>query len=336
MDIKQLKFLCALDETRHFGQAAARCHVTQPTLSMRLRSLEEELGLELVRRSQRFEGFTEAGERVLAWARSLLAAQEGLYAEAAACRGQLVGTLRLGVVPVINENDTVVTDEIRFGDNDTLAALVANLVEADLLVILTDRDGMFDADPRNNPDAQLIYEARADDPQLDAVAGGSAGALGRGGMQTKLRAARLAARSGGHTVIVGGRIERVLDRLRAGERLGTLLTPDRSRKAARKQWLAGHLQMRGTLVLDDGAVKAVSQDHKSLLPVGVKAVQGSFRRGEMVVCVDQGGREVARGLVNYSALEAQKILGQPTDAIEALLGYVDGPELVHRDNLVLV
>lgn len=145
-------------------------------------------------------------------------------------------------------------------------------------------------------------------------------------MQTKLRAARLAARSGGHTVIVGGRIERVLDRLRAGERLGTLLTPDRSRKAARKQWLAGHLQMRGTLVLDDGAVKAVSQDHKSLLPVGVKAVQGSFRRGEMVVCVDQGGREVARGLVNYSALEAQKILGQPTDAIEALLGYVDGPE----------
>lgn len=251
-------------------------------------------------------------------------------------RSTLRTLVELGVVPVINENDTVVTDEIRFGDNDTLAALVANLVEADLLVILTDRDGMFDADPRNNPDAQLIYEARADDPQLDAVAGGSAGALGRGGMQTKLRAARLAARSGGHTVIVGGRIERVLDRLRAGERLGTLLTPDRSRKAARKQWLAGHLQMRGTLVLDDGAVKAVSQDHKSLLPVGVKAVQGSFRRGEMVVCVDQGGREVARGLVSYSALEAQKILGQPTDAIEALLGYVDGPELVHRDNLVLV
>ena len=251
-------------------------------------------------------------------------------------RSTLRTLVELGVVPVINENDTVVTDEIRFGDNDTLAALVANLVEADLLVILTDRDGMFDADPRNNPDAQLIYEARADDPQLDAVAGGSAGALGRGGMQTKLRAARLAARSGGHTVIVVGRIERVLDRLRAGERLGTLLTPDRSRKAARKQWLAGHLQMRGTLVLDDGAVKAVSQDHKSLLPVGVKAVQGSFRRGEMVVCVDQGGREVARGLVNYSALEAQKILGQPTDAIEALLGYVDGPELVHRDNLVLV
>lgn len=208
-------------------------------------------------------------------------------------RSTLRTLVELGVVPVINENDTVVTDEIRFGDNDTLAALVANLVEADLLVILTDRDGMFDADPRNNPDAQLIYEARADDPQLDAVAGGSAGALGRGGMQTKLR-------------------------------------------AARKQWLAGHLQMRGTLVLDDGAVKAVSQDHKSLLPVGVKAVQGSFRRGEMVVCVDQGGREVARGLVNYSALEAQKILGQPTDAIEALLGYVDGPELVHRDNLVLV
>lgn len=251
-------------------------------------------------------------------------------------RNTLRTLVDLGVIPVINENDTVVTDEIRFGDNDTLAALVANLVEADLLVILTDRDGMFDADPRHNPDAELIFEARADDPALDAVAGGTGGALGRGGMQTKLRAARLAARSGAHTVIVGGRIERVLDRLRVGERLGTLLTPEQSRKAARKQWLAGHLQMRGTLVLDDGAVKAVAQDRKSLLPVGVKAVQGSFRRGEMVVCVDQQGREIARGLANYSALEAQKIIGQPTDAIEGLLGYVDGPELVHRDNLVLV
>ena len=251
-------------------------------------------------------------------------------------RSTLRTLIELDVVPVINENDTVVTDGIRFGDNDTLAALVANLVEADLLVILTDRDGMFDADPRNNPDAQLIHEARADDPTLDAVAGGVGGALGRGGMQTKLRAARLAARSGAHTVIVGGAIEQVLARLKAGELLGTLLVPERGMLAARKQWLAGHLQTRGTLVLDDGAVKALVSDRKSLLPVGVKAVQGSFRRGEMVICVAPDGREVARGLVNYSALEAQKIIGRPSDEIERLLGYVDEPELVHRDNLILV
>lgn len=251
-------------------------------------------------------------------------------------RSTLRTLIELDVVPVINENDTVVTEGIRFGDNDTLAALVANLVEADLLVILTDRDGMFDADPRNNPDAQLIHEARADDPTLDAVAGGVGGALGRGGMQTKLRAARLAARSGAHTVIVGGAIEQVLARLKAGELLGTLLVPERGMLAARKQWLAGHLQTRGTLVLDDGAVKALISDRKSLLPVGVKAVQGSFRRGEMVICVAPDGREVARGLVNYSALEAQKIIGRPSDEIERLLGYVDEPELVHRDNLILV
>lgn len=251
-------------------------------------------------------------------------------------RSTLRTLVNLGVIPVINENDTVVTDEIRFGDNDTLAALVANLVEADLLVILTDRDGMYDADPRYNPDAQLIHEARADDPALDAVAGGTGGALGRGGMQTKLRAARLAARSGAHTVIVGGRIERVLARLKSGECLGTLLAPERGLLAARKQWLAGHLQTRGVLTLDDGAVKALVDGHKSLLPVGVKAVEGNFRRGEMVLCVAPDGREIARGLVNYSASEARKIAGKPSDLIEQLLGYVDGPELVHRDNLVLV
>ncbi|CAM5261507.1 Glutamate 5-kinase OS=Stutzerimonas stutzeri OX=316 GN=proB PE=3 SV=1 [Stutzerimonas stutzeri] len=251
-------------------------------------------------------------------------------------RSTLRTLIDLGVVPVINENDTVVTDEIRFGDDDTLAALVANLVEADLLVILTDRDGMFDADPRTNPDANLISEARADDPALDAVAGGTGGALGRGGMQTKLRAARLAARSGAHTVIVGGRIEQVLARLKAGERLGTLLAPECSRHAARKQWLAGHLQTRGTLTLDEGAVYALRQGNRSLLPVGVRAVQGSFRRGEMVVCVGPQGEEVARGLVNYSVAEAQRILGRPSDEIEKLLGYVDEPELVHRDNMILV
>lgn len=251
-------------------------------------------------------------------------------------RSTLRTLVDLGVVPVINENDTVVTDEIRFGDNDTLAALVANLVEADLLVILTDRDGMFDADPRSNPDAALISEARADDSALDSVAGGTGGALGRGGMQTKLRAARLAARSGAHTIIAGGRIDQVLVRLQAGENIGTLLTPEREMLAARKQWLAGHLQTRGTLVLDDGAVKALKMDHKSLLPVGVRAVQGGFRRGEMVVCIDGSGREVARGLVNYSALEAQKIIGRASDVIEQVLGYMGEPELVHRDNLVLV
>jgi glutamate 5-kinase len=251
-------------------------------------------------------------------------------------RSTLRTLVELGAIPVINENDTVVTDEIRFGDNDTLAALVANLVEADLLVILTDRDGMFDADPRHNPDAQLISQARADDPALDAVAGGVGGALGRGGMQTKLRAARLAARSGAHTVIVGGMIERVLDRLKAGENLGTLLTPERGLLAARKQWLAGHLQTRGSLTLDAGAVSALSLGHKSLLPVGVTTVTGNFRRGEMVVCLAPDGREVARGLANYSALEAQKIMGHGSEAIEALLGYVDESELVHRDNLILV
>ena len=251
-------------------------------------------------------------------------------------RSTLRTLLELGVIPVINENDTVATDEIRFGDNDTLAALVANLVEADVLVILTDRDGMYNADPRSNPDAEVIYEARADDPSLDAMAGGSAGALGRGGMQTKLRAARLAARSGASTVIVGGSIERVLDRLHAGEQLGTLLTTDQCREGARKQWLAGHLQTRGTVTLDEGAVRALTVDHKSLLPVGVTAVKGNFLRGEMVVCVDEQGVEVARGLSNYSSTEASKVIGQGSENIVEILGYMAEAELIHRDNLVVL
>lgn len=251
-------------------------------------------------------------------------------------RSTLTTLLSLGVVPVINENDTVATDEIRFGDNDTLAALVANLVEADLLIILTDRDGMYDADPSSNPNAQLIVQARAEDSSLDAAAGGSAGALGRGGMQTKLRAARLAARSGAHTVIVGGGIERVIDRLKAGEALGTLLTADQCRETARKQWLAGHLQTRGTLTLDAGAVKALQAGHKSLLPVGVTATEGRFRRGEMVLCLDEQGQEVARGLVNYSIEEARKIIGHSSEDISDLLGYVAEQELIHRDNLVVL
>ena len=250
-------------------------------------------------------------------------------------RGTLESLVDWGVVPIINENDTVVTDEIRFGDNDTLGALVANLVVADALIILTDQQGLFDADPRNNPAAKLVEQARAEDPALDAMAGGGAGALGRGGMMTKLRAARLAARSGASTVIVGGRVENVLLRLRQGEALGTLLTSDTEPQAARKQWLAGHLQARGKLVLDAGAVKVLINSGRSLLPVGVKAVEGDFSRGEMVLCVDEQGRLIARGLVNYGVVDANKIIGQPSSNIESILGYVGEEELVHRDNLVL-
>ncbi|MFT5721752.1 MAG: glutamate 5-kinase [Motiliproteus sp.] len=250
-------------------------------------------------------------------------------------RGTLGALVEWGVVPVVNENDTVVTDEIRFGDNDTLGALVANLMVADALILLTDQQGLFDADPRKDPQARLIGQARADDRRLDAMAGAGGGALGRGGMQTKLRAARLAARSGATTVIVGGREPEVLLRLRAGESLGTLLTPEREPQAARKQWLAGHLQARGTLVLDSGAVRVLAESGCSLLPVGVKAVEGDFSRGEMVLCVDEQGAVIARGLVNYGADEARRIIGQSSGLIQQILGYVGEPELVHRDNLVL-
>lgn len=251
-------------------------------------------------------------------------------------RSTLRTLLDLGVIPIVNENDTVVTDEIRFGDNDTLGALVANLLEADGLVILTDQLGLFDRDPRRNPDARLIAENLASDPALDAMVAGASGSLGRGGMFTKLRAARLAERSGAFTVIVGGRIENVLPRLRQGESLGTLLIPEQGRIAARKQWIAGHLNTRGTLVLDAGAVVGITQRGKSLLPVGVKSVSGRFRRGEMVSCVDESGVEVARGLSNYEAGEAQRILGQSSHRIGELLGYVAEEELIHRDNLVLI
>jgi len=247
-----------------------------------------------------------------------------------------LGTLMdWGVIAVINENDTVATDEIRFGDNDTLGALVANLVEAEALIILTDQDGMFDRDPRNDPDAVLLPEVRAMDERLLAMAGGG-GKLGRGGMITKVRAARLASRSGCATVIASGRGEDILVRLADGEALGTLLLPDQDRLAARKQWLAGHLQHAGRLVLDAGAVRALREGGRSLLPVGVRQVEGSFLRGEAVACVDEQGRQVAVGLVNYGADEAARIAGQPSERIEALLGYADAPELIHRDNMVLV
>lgn len=251
-------------------------------------------------------------------------------------RSTLRALLDFGVVPIVNENDTVVTDEIRFGDNDTLGALVTNVVEADGLIILTDQLGLFDKDPRKNPDATLVTERFAGDSELNAMAGGSAGALGRGGMQTKVRAARLAARSGAFTVIAGGRIEDVLTRLRQGEVVGTLLLPEQGRIAARKQWLASHLQTRGRLTLDDGAVKVLRQGGRSLLPVGVKGVAGQFRRGEMVSCVGQDGVEVARGLVNYDADEARAIAGRSSNSITDVLGYISDEEMIHRDNMVII
>ncbi|WP_251979133.1 glutamate 5-kinase [Salinicola avicenniae] len=250
-------------------------------------------------------------------------------------RSALRTLVQLGVVPVINENDTVVTDEIRFGDNDTLGALVANLLEADALLILTDQEGLFDADPRGNPDARLINEGEAGDPALDAVAGGG-GVLGRGGMATKLRAARLAARSGAVTAIASGRQPAVLNRLLDGESLGTLLHPDHAPLAARKRWLAGQLQVRGTLTLDAGAVEVLRSQGSSLLPVGVRRVQGVFKRGDMVVCVDEQGARVAKGLVNYASADAARLLGQPSQRIAEILGYVEAPELIHRDNLVVL
>ncbi|MBL4783561.1 MAG: glutamate 5-kinase [Porticoccaceae bacterium] len=251
-------------------------------------------------------------------------------------RSTLNTLLALGVVPVVNENDTVVTDEIRFGDNDTLAALVTNLVDAELLVILTDQSGLFEEDPRKNPDTPLIRRASANDRNLDAVAGGSVGGLGRGGMITKLQAARLAARSGANTVIAGGRDANVLLKVFAGDEVGTLLVADSAPLVARKQWLAGHLQVRGTLVLDDGAVRVLQKQGKSLLPVGVSTIQGEFTRGEMVCCVDSQGQEVARGLVNYGSAETSKIIGKSSHCIVQELGYCNANELIHRDNLVLI
>ncbi|GAA0837683.1 MULTISPECIES: glutamate 5-kinase [Marinomonas] len=251
-------------------------------------------------------------------------------------RSSLRTLLNLGVVPIVNENDTVVTDEIRFGDNDTLGALVANLVEADVLIILTDQLGLFDKNPRDHKDAVLLPYVSASDSRLEAMASGGAGALGSGGMLTKIRAARLAARSGADTLIASGREENVIVRVSLGEPIGTWLEPDHSRQAARKLWLAGHLKSRGSLVLDAGAVKALRKAGTSLLAVGVKDAEGSFSRGDMVLCVDEQGVVVARGLANYSVAETLKLLGRSSSEIGAILGYQGEPELVHRDNLVIV
>ncbi|MGB4467422.1 MAG: glutamate 5-kinase [Azovibrio sp.] len=250
-------------------------------------------------------------------------------------RSTLHTLLALGVVPIINENDTVVTDEIKFGDNDTLGALVANLVEADALIILTDQPGLYTADPRQDPAATLIRQAVAGDVALEGMAGGAGTRLGTGGMITKVLAAKRAARSGAHTVIASGREADVIERLAAGEAIGTLLLSRTEPLAAKKQWLADHLQTAGQLYLDPGAVKAL-QTGKSLLPIGVLSVIGEFERGAAVACIAPDGREVARGLANYGSSDARRIARHPSQEIESLLGYVDEPEMIHRDNLILL
>ena len=244
--------------------------------------------------------------------------------------------LKFGVIPIINENDTVVTDEIKFGDNDTLGALVANLIEADALIILTDQRGLYTADPRRDPQARFVDEAKAGDPALEAMAGGAGSGIGRGGMLTKILAAKRASTSGAHTVIAWGREDCVLSRLAAGESIGTQLTAQTGHLTARKQWMADHLQTAGSVILDDGAVTKLTAHGKSLLPIGVVNVSGDFGRGDVITCVSEQGRAVARGITNYSSAETRRILRRPSSEIESILGFVEEPELIHRDNMVLL
>ena len=250
-------------------------------------------------------------------------------------RSTLLTLLSHGVLPVINENDTVVNDEIKFGDNDTLGALVANLVEADALIILTDQKGLYTADPRRDPSATFVHEARAGDPKLEEMAGGAGSSIGKGGMITKILAAKRAAGSGASTVIAWGREPDALLRLTQGEAIGTLLVAPTQKQQARKQWMADHLQLRGSVTIDDGAVAKLRSEGTSLLPIGMTGVEGDFSRGEVIAILDTQGQEVARGLSNYAAAEARLLCRKPSAAIEVLLGYVAEPEMVHRDNLVL-
>jgi glutamate 5-kinase len=251
-------------------------------------------------------------------------------------RSTLFTLLKLGVVPIINENDTVVTDEIKFGDNDTLGALVANLIEGDALIILTDQRGLYTADPRRDPHARFVDVAKAGDPALEAMAGGAGTGIGRGGMLTKILAAKRAAASGAHTVIAWGREERVLSRLADGEMIGTQLTAQTAQLTARKQWMADHLQTAGSVIHDDGAVLMLTAHGKSLLPIGVVEVGGEFGRGDVITCLNGQGRALARGITNYSSSEARRILRRPSSEIESVLGFVEEPELIHRDNMVLL
>jgi len=250
-------------------------------------------------------------------------------------RATLLTLLQLGVVPIINENDTVVTDEIKFGDNDTLGSLVANLIDADALIILTDQSGLFTADPRKDPQARLLSQVMAGDAALEGMAGGAGSSIGKGGMITKVLAAKRAASSGAHTVVASGRTPDVLVRLARGEDIGTRFIAMTPRLASRKQWLADHLQLRGSVTLDAGAAKALSEDGKSLLPIGVVEVSGEFERGEVVACRDATGREIARGLINYSSSETRLIMRKASSEIEGILGFIEEPELIHRDNLIL-
>lgn len=251
-------------------------------------------------------------------------------------RSTLLTLLRLGVVPVINENDTVVTDEIKFGDNDTLGALVANLVEADALVILTDQKGLYTADPRRDPQARFVHEAQAGDAALEAMAGGAGSSIGKGGMITKILAAKRAAGSGASTVIAWGREPDVLLRLARGESIGTLLVAQTQKNQARKQWMVDHLQLRGSVTVDAGAAAKLREDGKSLLPIGMVAVEGDFVRGDVIAVRDAGGTEIARGLANYASAEARLLCRKPSAEFERLLGYAAEPEMVHRDNMVVL
>ncbi len=250
-------------------------------------------------------------------------------------RSTLLTLLAHKVVPIINENDTVATAEIRFGDNDTLGALVTNLIDADALIILTDQPGLYTADPRKDPAATLVSQAMAGDAHLETMAGGAGSSVGTGGMYTKIIAAKRAARSGAHTVIASGREPEVLARLAQGESIGTQLVAGTTRLAAKKQWIADHLQVCGAVTLDAGAVRALREDGVSLLPIGVVATSGEFARGDVVRCLAPDGQEVARGLINYPSPDVRRILRQATHQIETCLGYIDEPELIHRDNLVL-
>ena len=250
-------------------------------------------------------------------------------------RSTLLTLLQHRVLPVINENDTVVNDEIKFGDNDTLGALVANLIEADLLVILTDQKGLYTADPRKDPSATFVHEARAGDPALEAMAGGAGSSIGKGGMITKILAAKRAAGSGASTVIAWGREPDALLRLCQGDNMGTLLVAQTAKQQARKQWMADHLQLRGSVTVDAGAAHKVLTEGKSLLPIGMTGVAGDFSRGDVIAIRDEQGAEIARGLANYASAEARLLCGKPSHEYEALLGYTAEPEMVHRDNMIL-
>lgn len=249
-------------------------------------------------------------------------------------RSTLYTLLALGIVPIVNENDTVITDEIKLGDNDTLGALVTNLIEANALIILTDQSGLYDSDPRSNPNAKFIHHANAGDPKLEQMAGGSGSSIGTGGMITKVLAAKRAANSGGHTVIASGRETDVLIRLASGQHIGTHLEATLPIRSARQRWIANHLRVRGQVIIDAGAAKAITSGHKSLLPIGVKDVKGNFDRGDVVACIDTNNNEVARGLINYSSLDTLKIMGKHTHEIAPILNNVLYEELIHRNNMI--